>query len=77
MTTSDAKKEADSATLSPFARGLLLATVALAGVLFGYGFMGMDDSNGVQIAVEVVVPGLILLCTGYVFVECNASRRKC
>lgn len=69
MTTHDVSEEADAAALSTFARGLLLFAVALAGVLFGYGFMGMDDSDGIQIAVEVVAPVLILFSAGYVFVE--------
>jgi uncharacterized membrane protein len=73
MTTPESCNEDAPATLSARARALLLISVALAGVLFGYGFMGMEDSNWIQIAVEVAVPALLLLSVGYALVESGHS----
>jgi hypothetical protein len=46
----------------------------LAGLLFGYGFMGMDDSSWIEISVEVIVPILLLLSVGYVLIAGSRSQ---
>ena len=67
-TTGDA-----STPLNGTARFLLFVAVGLAGMLFGYGFMGMDDSNWIQIAVEVAVPALLLVIVGFVVIDGSGS----
>lgn len=73
MTTPDPSDEEAPATLSTLARSLLFIPIFLAGVLFGYGFMEMEDSNWIQIAVEVAVPALLFLSVSYVFIESSES----
>jgi hypothetical protein len=69
MGTSEKDADASSAVRSTTTRGPLSIAIVLAGLPLGYGYMGMEDSNGLQTVVEVVVPGFLLLCVGYVFVE--------
>lgn len=74
MTTPDPPSDEEApATLSTLARSLLFISIFLAGILFGYGFMEMEDSNWIQIGVEVAVPALLLLSVSYVFIESSES----
>jgi hypothetical protein len=75
MGTPNLSSEEAPATLTTLARTLLFISTFLAGVLFGYGFMEMEDSSWIQIGVEVAVPALLLLTIGYVLVE-DSNRRE-
>jgi hypothetical protein len=69
MTTSESCDAATSTSLDTAAKAALLLNTGLAGLLFGYGFMGMDDSSWIEISVEVIVPILLLLSVGYVLID--------
>ena len=66
--------EEASATLSTFARVLLVISIVLAGFLFGAGLANFMDegSNWIQIY-KAVFPALIALFVGYVLLECRES----
>jgi hypothetical protein len=54
--------------------GLLIIFTVLAGFLFGTGLENfMDEGSGRFQITKVVVPVLLLLCVGYVFVESSGS----
>ena len=74
MTTSESCDAAASTSLDTASKAALLFNTGLAGLLFGYGFMGMDDSNWIEISVEVVVPVLLLLSVGYVLIDGGRSQ---
>lgn len=74
MTMPDSSNEEAPATLSTFARSLLVISIFLAGLLLGSGFENfMDEGTSWVQIYRVVAPALLMLCVGYVFVESNES----
>lgn len=78
MTPLEPSKETAPTPLSTLARTFVIISAVLAVVLFGRGLIGhaligVEDSSWIQIAIEVAAPALLLLCTGYVYIEDSES----
>ena len=74
MTMPDSSNEEAPATLSTFARSLLIISLFLASLLLGSGFENlMDEGNSWVQIYRVVAPALLMLCLGYVLVKCRES----